>query len=78
MATSSSGPVGTEVTVNGIGFGRWSSQTRVYFGTRMATVYTLWSGNRVKVKVPSGVRGSVALTVKTAGGTSAAKTFVVK
>ncbi len=73
-----SGPAGSEVTINGAGFGRWSNYTRVYFGTRMATTYTLWSSNRVRIRVPSGVRGSVPVTLRTAGGTSAAKTFVVR
>lgn len=73
-----SGRPGTYVTVDGRGFGSWSpGQTSVYFGRTRATQYYRWSNGQVRVRVPKAYPGRVALTVRTAGGTSAAKTFTI-
>lgn len=77
MSTTSGSP-GTLVTINGQGFGSWSSgYTVVYFGTRRAVTYAGWSNNRIRVRVPSCTTSSVSVTVNTAGGTSSRKTFRV-
>jgi len=72
------GRVGTTVTINGQGFGTWSSgYTCVYFGTQRVISYVSWTGNQIKVRVPAKITGQKLVTVKTAGGTSSAKTFTV-
>ncbi|MFH1150204.1 MAG: IPT/TIG domain-containing protein [Actinomycetota bacterium] len=69
---------GTWLTVNGQGFGGWSSGvTKVYFGSQRATRYRSWSNNQVVVQVPSGVQGTVQVKVQTAGGKSAGKSFTI-
>lgn len=73
------GKVGSVVTISGQGFGTWAAgTTSVYFGKVKATTYSAWGNYVVKVKVPSGVSGTVQVKVVTAGGTSATKNFSVK
>lgn len=51
-----SGPVGTEVTVAGSGFGdARENNSYVLFGSTPATEYTTWSANQIRCKVPGGV-----------------------
>ncbi len=57
---------GNTVTLNGSGF---SGITAVMFGTKPALGYTVDSSTRITAAVPSGT-GTVAVTVKTPGGTS--------
>jgi hypothetical protein len=72
------GTASTLVTINGQGFGSWSSgYTVVYFGVQRAISYSLWSNNKIMVRVPVKVYGTVQVTVRTAGGTSAGKAFTV-
>jgi hypothetical protein len=70
---------GTWVTINGQGFGAWSSgSTAVTFGSQRAIKYRSWSNNKVVVQVPYGsTYGTVKVKVKTAGGTSAGKNFTI-
>lgn len=70
---------GTWVTINGQGFGAWSSgSTVVSFGSQRAIKYRSWSNNKVVVQVPYGsTYGTVRVKVKTAGGTSAGKNFTI-
>jgi hypothetical protein len=76
--SSQSGRAGTVLTISGQGFGAWAAgSTSVFFGSVKATAYTSWSNYSVKVKVPSGLSGSVQVKVVTAGGTSAGKSFTV-
>jgi hypothetical protein len=73
-----SGRGGTVVTINGQGFGTWvSGQCLVMFGSTRSVRYLSWNNGTLKVLVPKVWPGRVALTVRTAGGTSAAKTFTV-
>lgn len=73
-----SGRAGAMVTITGKGFGSWSSgQTLVYFGRTRATQYYRWENGRIMVRVPRAYPGRVALTVRTAGGTSSAKPFTI-
>jgi large repetitive protein len=69
---------GAIITINGIGFGTWvSGQCLVMFGSTRGVQYISWSSGTIKVRVPAVARGVVHLTVKTGGGTSAAKNFQV-
>ena len=69
---------GAVVTIYGQGFGGWASgQSLVYFGSTRGTQYLQWSNGTIRVRVPSVARGTMTLKVKTAGGTSTAKTFRV-
>lgn len=58
-----SGNAGTVVTLTGYGF--WISQSAGYvkFGDTKATSYSLWTNTQIKVTVPSGVGGTVPITV---------------
>jgi hypothetical protein len=74
----SSGRPGTILTINGQGFGSWvSGQCLVMFGPTRAVRYLSWSNGTIKVLVPNARPVRVALAVRTPGGTSAAKTFMV-
>ena len=72
-----SGNVGATVTVTGTGFGSPQGTSYVSFGSVKATSYTSWSDTQVACKVPSGVSGSVNVTLTTGGGTSNSKSFTV-
>ncbi|MHB8896296.1 MAG: IPT/TIG domain-containing protein, partial [Candidatus Geothermincolia bacterium] len=72
------GRPGALITINGQGFGSWSSgRTLVYFGGTRASQYYAWNNGRIQVRVPRAYPGRVALTVRTAGGTSQAKSFTI-
>ena len=72
--TPNSGPVGTQVKINGTGL---TGATKVTFGGVKAAVFTVNSGTLVTATEPTGaVTGKIAIT--TAGGTGASKgTFTV-
>src|SRR6266404_1284835 len=68
-----SGPVGTQVTINGSGF---TGASKVTFGGVKATTYTVDSGTQITAIVPPGaVTGKIAVT--TTGGTASKGIFVV-
>ena len=79
----SSGPTGTEVTIQGNNFGATKGSSYVKFGSTTATDYPSWSATRIKVKVPQvagGSRGSgttVNVTVTSTTGTSNAMEFTI-
>lgn len=68
---------GATVIVNGTGFGRTRGTSKVYFGTKVATSYVLWSDTKIKVRVPLVAAGSRPVKVWTRFGTSATKAFKV-
>jgi uncharacterized repeat protein (TIGR03803 family) len=66
-----SGPVGSQVTINGTGF---TGATQVTFGGVKATTFTVNSGTTITATVPTGaVTGKLA--VKTVGGSAASQSF---
>ncbi len=71
-----SGYPGTEVTINGSGFGDSRGSSYASFGGIAATRYLEWSETRVRCEVPEGAL-SGWLTVTTAAGTSNGVNFVV-
>ena len=79
----SSGPAGTDVTIQGEDFGATKGSSFVKFGSTTATAYPSWSATRIKVKVPEaagGSRGSgttVNVTVTSTAGTSNAMEFTI-
>jgi hypothetical protein len=74
-----SGRRGITVTLTGKEFGATRGKSVVKFGATKVTKYVSWSAAKVKVKVPAKARfGKLKVTVTTAGGTSAARTFTVK
>ena len=62
---------GTKVTIEGSGF---KGPVSVAFGTKAGTKVTVLSPSKLTVKTPAHQKGSVSVTVTTAGGTSAAST----
>ena len=71
-----SGPVGTEVTIDGTNFGVTQGTSVVKFNGTSATTYNFWSDTQIKCLVPaSATTGPV--TVTTAAGTSNGMTFTV-
>jgi hypothetical protein len=58
----SGGAIGTSVTIIGTNFGSTQGTSVVKFGTATA-IPTSWSNAQIVVPVPSGVSGSVAITV---------------
>jgi len=73
--TPAHGAVGTTVTITGLGFRAKRGTSKVYFGSKAATKYVLWSDSRIKVKVPSIGVGKRSVRVRTALGRSNALTF---
>ncbi len=65
-----SGRSGTEVTIEGSGFGTIGEPRKVYFGSITAEEYTAWSDRRIVCNVPAGVDGIVQVKVVTAWGSS--------
>jgi hypothetical protein len=58
------GEVGSVVTINGTGFGdSRENDSFVSFGDKKAVEYTSWSDSQIKCKVPSGIYGTVDVTV---------------
>lgn len=72
-----SGPVGTEVTINGTSFRGSQGSSCVSFGSVKATDYTSWSDTQIRCKVPSVAPGDVPVKVVTGGGTSSGFPFKV-
>ncbi len=70
---------GALVTITGTDLGATRGAGSVRFGSRACTTYVSWSATRIRCRVPARAAfGSVKVTVKTAAGTSNAKTFRVK
>jgi hypothetical protein len=74
--TPSSGAVGTEVTVEGTGFGAARGDSRVEFEGTAAVDYLEWSDTRIRCRVPAGAL-SGWLKVVTGRGSSNGFNFVV-
>ena len=71
-----SGPVGTEVTIDGSNFGSTQGTSVLKFNGTSATTYNAWSDIQIKCLVPaSATTGPV--TVTTTAGTSNGMTFTV-
>ena len=70
--------MGSYIAISGQGFGNWGgAATIVYFGKVKAVAYKSWSNYTITVKVPGGIKGTVAVKVVTTGGTSGTKNFAV-
>jgi FG-GAP-like repeat/IPT/TIG domain/FG-GAP repeat len=70
------GHSGTTVTLTGWHFGARRGASLVQFDGKTATRYMSWSATKIRVKVPQGTaKGKIKVTVKTAAGRSAAKSF---
>lgn len=72
-----SGNVGAQVTINGIGFGSERSDSSVSFGDAAVTDYVSWSDAQVVCLVPAGASGAAEVTLTTGGGTSNGVDFSV-
>ena len=71
------GGIGAVVTLTGKHFGAKRGRGAVSFGDVAAIRYLRWSDTAIKVRVPAGTAaGDVAVTVRTAVGTSAARHFL--
>jgi hypothetical protein len=73
-----SGRRGSTLTINGSGFRADQGTAKVSFGGTVATRYVSWGKTRIRVRVPRLGPGRSKVTVTTAAGTSAARTFTVK
>jgi subtilisin family serine protease len=74
-----SGKRGSKLTITGSAFGSTRGTSYAKFGSKkVSTYYSPWGNNKVMVKVPSGISGTVAVKLTTSGGTSNAKNFTVK
>gem|GEM_PF-2018942 len=71
------GLAGTEVIIDGYGFGAGRGSSRVSFGGVSATEYESWSDTRVRCEVPAGASGRVGLTLTRGSETSNAMPFSV-
>jgi hypothetical protein len=69
--------VGATLTITGSGFGASRGGARVFFGSKAAMRYVLWSATKIKVRVPALGAGRTTVTVRTAAGKSNAKGFKV-
>jgi formylglycine-generating enzyme required for sulfatase activity len=57
-------PIGSEITINGVGFDDMQGQSIVMFGTTKALIYSYWSETKIVVKVPKGTKtGQLTVTV---------------
>ncbi len=72
----SRGAVGATLTITGSGFGASRGGARVFFGSKAAMRYVLWSATKIEV-VPALGAGRTTVTVRTAAGKSNAKGFKV-
>jgi len=72
----SSGSTGTSVTISGSNFGSSQGSSTVKFGSMTAAV-SAWSANSITAAVPSGISGTVNVTVTVNGTASNAQTFTV-
>ena len=74
-----SGRRGALVNVSGTGFGTKQGTSYVKFGAAKCTKYAFWSSTRIKCRVPAKAKfGKQKVTVRTAGGTSGARSFRVR
>jgi hypothetical protein len=71
------GPVGTQVTITGTGFGSKRGTSTVKFGITAVTRYISWSNTQIVVKVPVTGLGTKAVVVYTSGGKSNGLPFTV-
>ena len=71
------GIAGTEVTINGYGFGATQGTSYVSFGAVQATNYTSWAPQQIKCKVPAEATGNLQVTVHVPGTTTNGATFTV-
>jgi hypothetical protein len=67
----SSGQAGTSVTVSGLDFSGGAGMTQVYFGNTPATSTQIVSDTQIIATVPSGLSGTVDVTVHSPYGVSA-------
>lgn len=74
----SSASVGATVTITGYNFGDTQDASYVSFGEVQATTYTSWSDAEIAVEVPTGVTGTVPVTVTALEGTSNPVDFTVQ
>ena len=66
-----SGPVGTQVQINGVGFGATQGGSTVKFNNIAATTVTSWSDSQIVVAVPStATTGAIQVTVSGVGSNS--------
>jgi photosystem II stability/assembly factor-like uncharacterized protein len=72
-----SAPPGCEVTIAGSGFSDTQGPSHVLFGAVQASEYTSWSENEIRVRVPAGIEGEVAVIVTTPEGISNPFDFAV-
>ena len=72
-----SAPPGCEVTIAGFDFENSQGPSHVSFGDAQAAEYISWSDEEIKVIVPAGIEGEVAVTVTTPEGTSNPMPFTV-
>jgi hypothetical protein len=72
------GPVGTQVTITGTGFGSKRGTSTVKFGITAVTNYVSWSNTQIVVKVPQTGTGTKAVMVTTSGGQSDGMPFTVQ
>ncbi len=75
--SSSSGVVGSSVTISGTGFGGTQGASYVSFGGTQVAAYTSWADGQIVCQVPAGASGALQITVMTAGGTSGGADFSV-
>ena len=75
--SSSSAPIGAEVSIAGCDFGDNGASSYVSFGDVQAMEYTSWSDEEIMVRVPGGIEGEVVVTVTTPDGISNPKSFTV-
>ena len=73
--TPTSGPSGTTLVISGSAYCNSQGSGCVYFGTFYVTSVTSWKQTQIKVKVPSGISGTVQVKVYTTGGMSNYKNF---
>ncbi len=69
------GPAGTNVTIDGCGFG--TSLGSISFGGEAATNYPIWGENKVVATVPDTATGSIDIAAEVAGVISNTKPFRV-
>ncbi|OPY84251.1 MAG: IPT/TIG domain protein [Syntrophorhabdus sp. PtaU1.Bin153] len=75
--SATSGPAGMTVTIRGTNFGAARGSAYVSFNGTPATSYASWSNTAIRCLVPAGATTG-PVTVTTAAGTSAGRTFTVR
>jgi subtilisin family serine protease len=69
--------IGTQVTINGQGFGSNRVNSQVAFDGQQATQYDSWSDTAIACRVPPGISGQVQVSVTTPVATSNGSSFGV-